>query len=183
MATADELIREAHYAFRNISHGSTDARKYRARAKKYAKQIIRKYPTSMEASQARTILRQLDEYVEVAPPPSVVVALTASKQSNAANIFVKDHASNSGHTAKVSRTPVVSNTLFENAAVSEDWKSLARRFMQLPSAKKKLLGFVIAIAIFFPGGIFAVSGLVIFYAVQPALLKKHVDQLLTKLGS
>ena len=178
MASADELIREAQYAFRNISHGSTDESKYRARAKKYAKRIIRTFPTSMEASQARRILRQLDEYVDIAPPP-----LAAPTESKAATEFMQDHASNSGHTANAPNTPDASDTRFQNAALSEDWRNVLRRFMRLPSAKKQFLGFILAIAIFFPGAIFATSGLVIFYALQPALLKKHLDQLLTKLGS
>ena len=181
MATADELIREAQYAFRNINRGSTDERKYRARAKKYAKRIIRKYPTSIEASQARTILRQLNEYVEVAPP--AMPPLAVRPESKAATEFVKDHGSSSGHTANVSNSPTRFNTRLQNAAVSEDWKNLLRRFMALPGGKKKFLGFILAIGIFFPGGIFAVSGLVIFYALQPTLLKNHLDQLLTKLGS
>jgi len=177
VVSADELIREAQHAFRNISHGSTDERKYRARAMRYAKRVIRKYPTSIEASQARTILRQLDEYVEIAPPPPLAI----QTESKAAIEFSKDHARDSGHTANVSRAPVVTNALFQNAAVSEDWKDLLRRFVQLPSAKKKFLGFILAIGIFFPGAIFATSGLIIFYALQPALLKRHLDQLLTKL--
>jgi hypothetical protein len=182
VATADELIREAQYAFRNISHGSTNERKYRARAIKYAKRIIRKYPTSIEASQARMILRQLDEYVEIAPPPAMP-PLTTPTESKAAIEFAKHHGANSGHTVNVSDSPTKFNTRFQNAAISEDWKNLLRRFMALPGGKKKFLGFILAIAIFFPGGIFAVSGFVIFYAFQPALLKNHLDQLLTKLGS
>ena len=182
MASADEIIREAQYAFRNISHGSTDARKYRARAKEYAQRVIRKYPTSIEASQARAILRQLGEYVEIAPPPSTP-PLAAPTESNAATAFIKDHAADSGHAANTARSPAVFSSRLQNALTDEDWRNLLRRFMELPGTKKKLLGFILAIAIFFPGGIFAMSGLVIFYAVQPALLKKHVDQLLTKLGS
>lgn len=182
MSSADELIREAQYAFRNISHGSTDERKYRARAKKYAKRVIRKYPTSIEASQARTILRQLGEYVEIASPPTTP-PLVAPAESNAASEFIKDHAADSGHTANVSNKPVASGSRFQNAVADEDWRTLLRRFMELPGSKKKFLGFILVVALFFPGGIFATSGLAIFYAMQPALLKKHLDQLLTKLGA
>jgi len=55
--------------------------------------------------------------------------------------------------------------------------------MELPPNKKKMLGIIATVAIFFPGGIFAVSALIIFYALQTALLKKHLNLLLKKLGS
>jgi hypothetical protein len=55
--------------------------------------------------------------------------------------------------------------------------------MLLPPNKKKMLGIIAVVAVFLPGGIFAVSGLIIFYALQTALLKKHLNLLLEKLGS
>jgi hypothetical protein len=104
-------------------------------------------------------------------------------ESKAAIEFAKHHAANSGHTANASNARTKFDVRLQNAPVSEDAKNLVRRFMRLSGGKKKLLGFIIALAIFFPGGIFVVSGLVIFYAFQPTLLKAHLDQLLTKLGS
>jgi hypothetical protein len=177
VANADALIREAQYAFGNISHGSTDERKYTARAKKYAKRVVRKYPASIEASQARSILRQLDVSVDLLPPPVV-----PSKTDEAID-FEKSHAKGSGHSGSFSRKPVAHSTHFERAVPSEDWRNLLRRFTELPGSKKNFLGALFVIAIFFPGGILAVSGLVIFYALKPALLKTHLDQLLIKLGS
>jgi hypothetical protein len=177
VANADELIREAQYAFRNISHGSTDERKYTARAKKYAKRVIRKYPASIEASQARSILRQLGISVDLLPPP------VAPSKTDEAVDFEMSHARGSGHSGNVSRKPVAHSTHFERAVPNEDWRNLLRRFTELPGGKKNFLGALFVIAIFFPGGILAVSGLVIFYAMKPALLKKHLDQLLIKLGS
>jgi hypothetical protein len=85
VAGAGETLREAQYAFRNISHGSTDERKYRARAKKYAKRVIRKYPASIEAPQARAILDALD--VSYATPESG--AVTGPLQEAAT--FLKNH--------------------------------------------------------------------------------------------
>jgi hypothetical protein len=177
VATADELIREAQYAFRNIGHGSTDENKYRARATKYAKQVIRKYPTSIEASQARRILNQLNVQIDIQLPPAI------SLQPDAAAAFEKSHSLGSGHTGNVSSTPVASGSRFQQANDGEDWKSLVRRFMNLPRGKKKILGIIVFFAIVFPGGIFAVSGVIIFYALQTALLKKHLKLLLAKLES
>jgi hypothetical protein len=176
VASADELIREAQYAFRNIGHGSTDEKKYRARTEKYARQIIRKYPASIEASQARQILAQLNfqmpvQSQSVAPP------------RNAAADFEKSHSADSGHTKDLRRPPTSLRAALQHSGVPEDWRDLIRRFIDLPPGKKKTIGFVIffAIVFFFPIGIFIVSGLVIFYALQTALLKKHLGQLLNKL--
>jgi hypothetical protein len=178
VASADELIREAQYAFRNISHGSTDERKYRARAEKYARRIIRKYPASIEASQARQILAQLNFQIPVQSQP-------VAPPRNAAADFEKSHSADSGHTKNLSRPPTSLRAALQHSGVPEDWRDLIRRFIDLPPGKKKTIGFVIffAIVFFFPIGIFIVSGLVIFYALQTALLKKHLGQLLNKLES
>lgn len=58
--SAEELLREAQYAFQCISFGDTrDNRKNASRATRYAKKIIRKYPTSSEARQANDLLIRL----------------------------------------------------------------------------------------------------------------------------
>ena len=91
MADADETIREAQYAFHNIGPGSADERKYRARAKKFAKRVIRKYPASIEASRARAILDALDVSYDF--PES------GAKQGprQEAVTFLKDHSATTGH--------------------------------------------------------------------------------------
>jgi hypothetical protein len=60
---ADELLREAQYAFQNVSHGATDSKKYAAKAKSFSRRILRKYPDSQEAIAARSILEKLGERV------------------------------------------------------------------------------------------------------------------------
>jgi len=177
VASADELIREAQYAFRNISHGSTDIAKYTARAERYAKRVIRRYPATIEASQARSILNQLNVRIDVRSSPAV------SPQADAAADFAKSHSLASGHTGNASSTLTASGSRFQQTKDVEDWKALVRRFMLLPPNKKKLLGIIAVVAVLVPGGIFAVSGLIIFYALQTALLKKHLNLLLEKLGS
>ena len=60
MANADELLRDAQYAFQSISFGDTrENRRNSARAKSLAQKIIRKFPDSIEARQARSILDKL----------------------------------------------------------------------------------------------------------------------------
>lgn len=62
MASADELMREAQYTFQNISYGdSPDNRKNSARAMSLATKVLRKYPTSPEATVARSILSRLGD--------------------------------------------------------------------------------------------------------------------------
>jgi len=176
VASADELIREAQYAFSSISHGSTNERKYRARAERYAKRVIRQHPASIEALQARTILGNLNLRVDVRSQQGV------SPQANAAADFEKSHSSDSNHSRSVGATPPTTDATFQQT-YNDEWRDLLRRFMELPQNKKKYLGIIAAIAIFVPGGIFAVFGLIIFYALQPALLKRHLNLLLDKLGS
>jgi hypothetical protein len=61
MAGADELLRDAQYAVHCISHGDTrENRAQSARAKSLAKKIVSRYPTSVEATQARSILDRLN---------------------------------------------------------------------------------------------------------------------------
>jgi hypothetical protein len=61
MADAGELIRDAQYAFHNITHGeSRGNRKNTSRAKTLARKIIRKFPNSVEAGQAQQILDRLE---------------------------------------------------------------------------------------------------------------------------
>lgn len=177
MSSADELIREAQYAFRNISHGSTDEKKYRARAEKYAKRVIRKYPTSIEASQARRILDQMNVLIDVRSQPNPPSPLDAAAD------FERSHSSDSGHTRKTDGTPPRRDAQFQSTSVNEDWRDILRRFAALPRNKKNAIGIVAAIAIFFPGGILLISGLVIYYALQTALLKKHLLRLLNRLES
>jgi len=175
---ADELIREAQYAFRNIGHGSTDEKKYRARAVKYAKQVIRKYPTSIESSQARAILNQLNVKIVVQSPPAT------SPQADAAAKFEKSHSAESGHTKNFISMPSVPDADFQQSGGdTDDWRDLIRRLMLLPPRKKRLLGIIAFVAVVFPGGIFVISAGIIFYALQTALLKKHLNLLLNMLNA
>jgi len=62
MASAEKLLHEAQYAFQCISFGESFANtRNAAKATSLCKKIIRKYPTSMEASEAHALLRRLGE--------------------------------------------------------------------------------------------------------------------------
>lgn len=62
MASAEKLLNDAQYAFQSISSGeSPDNKRNASRATSLCKRIIRKFPTSTEASEAHAILRRLGE--------------------------------------------------------------------------------------------------------------------------
>jgi hypothetical protein len=62
MASAEQMLNQAQYAFANISFGESLANaRHAARAKSLARKIIRKFPATMEATEARAILRRLGE--------------------------------------------------------------------------------------------------------------------------
>jgi len=62
MASAEQLLNEAQYAFHSINSGeSRDNRRNASRAKSLCRKIIRKFPTSTEAAAAHGILRRLGD--------------------------------------------------------------------------------------------------------------------------
>jgi len=70
MASAEQLLNEAQYAFANISFGESLANaRYAARAKSMCRRIIRSFPTTTEAQEAQAILRRLGEESYTAEMP------------------------------------------------------------------------------------------------------------------
>lgn len=62
VASAEKLLHEAQFAFQSISFGESFSNKRnRMKAKSLSKKIIRKYPGTMQASEAHAILRRLGE--------------------------------------------------------------------------------------------------------------------------
>jgi ABC-type nickel/cobalt efflux system permease component RcnA len=62
MASAEQLLHEAQYAFQCISYGeSRDNRRNASRARKLSRKIIRRFPESTEAAEALAILRRLGD--------------------------------------------------------------------------------------------------------------------------
>jgi len=166
VASAEELIREAQHALGNVSPGSADERKNSARAKKYAKRVIRKYPGSSEAIQAAAILGQLNESFELAgSTPNLRVAE-----------FLKNHASNHEHFKAAPSAGAA------GSANADSWVDFLRRFSRLPNKMKNYLALAAFIALVFPGSFFVFAALAILYVVRPDLLKKHLQFLLSTLG-
>ena len=62
MASAEQLLNEAQYAFQSISSGqSPDNNRNASRASSLCKKIIRKFPTTSYAAEAHAILRRIGE--------------------------------------------------------------------------------------------------------------------------
>lgn len=62
MASAEQLLNEAQYAFHSIGVGeSRDHKRSASRATSLCRKIIRKFPASTEAQEAHAILRRLGE--------------------------------------------------------------------------------------------------------------------------
>lgn len=74
MASAEQLLNEAQYAFNSITAGDSSAnRRHAARAKSLCKKIFSKYPGSSEAAIAHSIMMRLGE-----PAPSARLQQTHS---------------------------------------------------------------------------------------------------------
>jgi len=62
MASAEQLLNEAQYAFQSVSSGeSPDNQRNASRARSLCNKIIRKFPTGTEAAEAHAILRRLGD--------------------------------------------------------------------------------------------------------------------------
>jgi len=71
MASAEQLLQEAQYAFASISFGeSLNNTRNALRAKSLCRKIIRRFPTTMEAQEARAILQRLGEEAYTAQMPN-----------------------------------------------------------------------------------------------------------------
>ena len=121
MATAEQMLNEAQYAFANITFGEsfTNAR-HAARAKSLARKIIRKFPATMEASEARAILRRLGEE-----------AYTSEMPIRHRHLSQSEHHS-SWKPPAVSRTPHVGQQA--GRADTLDWGGLVGLLLGLPKA-------------------------------------------------
>ena len=80
MSDANELLSEAQYALQNVGHGSTDSKKFAAKAKSLARKILRKHADTQEAAAARLILEQLGERLPQSAIESQHVHKTAFEQ-------------------------------------------------------------------------------------------------------
>jgi hypothetical protein len=142
MASAERLLNEAHYAFASISYGESLANKrHAARAKSLCSKILRRHPGSMEAREARAILRRLGEESYVSTLPDQHRHMTQA----------------SHHLGRESGDPPVPAA---NAAGSPafDWSGLVAVILMTP---KLILGVLGAVAF----ALFALIGPAVFVAL------------------
>ena len=156
MASAEELIREAYFAFQSMTPGATDESRHRARAKKLAMRILRKYPVSIEAKQARSILTQM-------------------KVDHAATRFVDTH-SHSSETRPLAITAESTDYKPSVESNGTDWKSLWRLFAELPYLQKRILTFILLFLILFA----AFTPFVLIFAILLIVKRNSVRPLLHK---
>jgi len=144
MASAEQTLNDAQYAFQSISAGETgDNDRNASRAKSLCKKIIRKYPTSTQAVEAHAILQRLG------------VEAYASKL--AAEHRHKPHAEAHEAPRPAPREP---NTL-DDQTVLLDWSGLLSVILATP---KTILGVVafVALVLFGVFGVFVLGPLIVF---------------------
>ena len=169
MTSKEQLINEAQYALGNANPGSTGEQKYRARANKLARYILRRHPDSMEARQARRILRQLGEQDD-AKPQDARKAITHTHRPSTAPPSVTRHSREAQF-----RPPLA-------AGDDDSWGSLWQTFSGLSQVKKQTFAFIAMFAgliLFFTPFLFLV---LIYYAFRPASLRKHLRLVLNSVA-
>ena len=142
MASAEQLLNEAHYAFASISFGqSLSNKRHAARAKSLCRKIMRRFPGSMEASEAQAILRRLGEESYVSTLPDRHRHMTQAEH----------HIGNEVRAAPRSFTESTGSPDF-------DWSGLLAVILKTP---KIVLGILGAVAF----ALFALLGPIVFVAL------------------
>lgn len=178
MASADELMREAQYAFQNISFGdSPDNRKNSARALSLATKVLRKYPSSPEATVARSILWRLGDEAYV-------------KKFNEQHIHAVTVEGAHAHSYAELRSAAAEEPIGSVRGGTErlDWQRLTERIFRLP--KTALIMFVFAgtflFGIFGPLLFIPLAMLVIFVtplrALFPAKNQRAANEAIRRLN-
>jgi hypothetical protein len=181
MASAEKLLAEAQYAFRNISPGSADERKHSARAKRYASKLLRKFPVSPEAEQARNILRHLG--AGFAAPKRTVF----SKRSMSPSPHV-DHTLEMSHRHTTEQRKVIDEVLAParkqraRSAKDDSWQNIWQIFLGLSYTKKKILAFLSVFLMVIVGFTPFLLVFFLYYAAQPVKIRAHLHDVVTYLA-
>ena len=170
MANAEDLIREAEYAFRNIGPGATDNRKYTARAKRIATRIVRNYPASIEAAQARQILDRLGE-------PTALIGAPSSPLSPSP-LSPSPHAPHSAEHEQQAHLP---RKRVATAAEPDSWARIWQRITALTTMQKKVLGTILVFGFILVSAMPFLLLIFAYYAVKPRRIRKDIDGLLDAL--
>ncbi len=144
MASAEQLLNEAQYAFNSVGPGGNRSdRRNASRASRLARKIIRKYPTTTEAAVAHSLLRRLGEEAFL-PKLPVVHRHAEHSQSHGTPepTRVEQTSSAAAHWAPTGRAGQFEDT------VSLDWAGLLRVILATP---KIVLGVLLALGLFLFG--------------------------------
>lgn len=162
MATAEQILHEAHYAFHNISFGeSKENRRNHRRATSLCKKIIRKYPTSKEATEAHAILRRLGEEAYT----SQLSIVHRHPQPGAARKSMS--ARPSKPLVKVQKPSSQRMTSAGDGTVPLDWRGLWSVLSKMRTAAWVVAAFVLAVLYEFFGVLLLLPLLALFLFTGP----------------
>ena len=166
MASAEQLLNEAQYAFQSINSGeSRDNRRNASRASSLCRKIIRKYPTSTEAASAHAILRRLGD--------EAYVSNLSSRHRHSAE-----------HTAHEVPSPASQPSFIQgDESVVLDWRGLLNLIFNTPKSSLAVIGSVAFVLFAFVGPffLFPLVALVLFTGPFKQLLKSKQRQKVNEL--
>ena len=175
MATADELLREAQYAFHSISFCNTrENRRNKARAKSLSQKIIRKFPDSIEARQARSILDKLQGTAHT-PRFEHNHASDSERRLNESplkpiGLWVESPAERSGERAASTTNRPADNerepiSYEQQEDAKSSWRKIGAGFVRLELSKQlAVIAGVVLVAAFFGIFPFVLIGVAIYFS-------------------
>jgi Flp pilus assembly protein TadB len=186
LASAEKLLREAQFAFQSISPGATDERKNTARAKRLAGRIVKKYPNSSEASQAYSILRQLDVRTEPRQSRNLVHTHATSEPPHAAHDLASPVKNAETNLARAKQRTNERTRETEKTFDEPGWQDILQKAFGLSANKAFVATAMAAFFVIILIGLIGSLPLLIFgfayYAFQPRVFRKHVYRLLDLLS-
>ena len=164
MASVEQFLNEAQYAFQSISSGETpDNRRNASRARSLCRKIIRKFPRSTEADSAHAILKRLGD-----------------------EAYLSNLGSQHRHSA--THVPQARPTLGDETVVL-DWRGLLKPIFNAPKSSLAVIGTaaIILIIVFGPFFLLPLIALVLFTGpFKQRLEPKHrqkVNQFITRINA
>ena len=169
MASAEQFLNEAQYAFQCINSGeSRDNQRNASRARSLCRKIIRKFPTSTEAASAHAILKRLGDE-----------AYTSRMGSQ--------HRHSAEHTFHEGPSPASQQRFTQgDETVVLDWRGLLNLIFNSPKSSLAVVGTVaiVLFAILGPLFLFPLIALVLFTGPFKQLLKptqrQKVNEFITR---
>ena len=168
MASAEQLLNEAQYAFQSITAGdSRENRRNAARAKSLCQKIFRKYPGTTEAVVAHGIMMRLGAEV---PMPRVHESHNTDNTVTVTEVVSQD-TSNSGYSTEPRVTPGSSQ-----GGEALDWAGLIAVILGTSKAVLGIVAFVAFILFGFVGPFLFVPLLAIIFLSSPFRNRLQHDQ-------